>query len=68
VQLKTNVTEEVAALLTVYMHERGYQTTADCLREMVEVMLLGRDHVLSVHQHRIGALDRNWAGIGPVRR
>lgn len=63
--IKTTVTFELADLLTHRARELGYRSTADCLREIVEVALLGSEHVLSLHQRRIDALAQNRPDAGP---
>jgi hypothetical protein len=60
VPAKTMLTEETAYQLSVYARLHGYKSTADCLREMVEVMLYGPEHVVSLHRERIDALAQNW--------
>ena len=63
--IKTTVTDELSDLLTRRARDLGYRSTADCLREIVEVALLGPEHVLSLHQRRIGALAQNRPAAGP---
>ena len=62
--LKTSVTPELRDDFERWSRERGYPTSAECLRELIAVAVHGVAHITESHRKRIESLAGSWTGIG----
>lgn len=65
--LKTSVSVEVREDFERFARGRGYQSSSDCLRELVLVAMHGPDFLANLHRERIASLVLNSPGIGTAQ-
>lgn len=56
---KTTISDQMDDDFRRFVRENGYASDADCLREVLRVLLYGKDHVVNLHRQRIESLAQN---------
>ena len=64
--LKTSVSVEVREDFEKFARGRGYQSSSDCLRELVLVAMHGAEFLTDLHRERIASLVRNRTETGLI--
>ena len=58
---KTTISDQMDDDFRRFVRENGYASDADCLREVLRVLLYGKEHVVNLHRQRIESLAQNVA-------
>ena len=66
--LKTTVSVEVREDFERFARARGYQSSSDCLRELLLVAMYGTEFLANLHRERIASLVQNRPDTGPTQQ
>ena len=64
--VETSVSVEVREDFEKFARGRGYQSSSDCLRELVLVAMHGAEFLTDLHRERIASLVRNRTETGLI--